>query len=603
MQLHRWMRGILATLTLVALSILPTTTITTVHAAGQVGNGSPASCTESALQSALNSGGTITFNCGSAEKTITVSTYLKVTANTVLDGGDKIILSGADQTTVLKVNSNLTVTLQNLTIQDGRDNDAGTATQSGGVWVSSGATVVFESMRFLNNDGTPIEANERNGGAIGAHQAARVTVRNSEFIDNAAINGGAIHVLLTPLVIEGSTFRGNTATVPKTAAATGIITGYGGAVYTDGAGPKDGVPGELTIRDSIFESNLARIQGGALAIFGYDGDVFTIESSTFSANRVGTDTTLGLGGAVRHANGPLIIRNTTFADNTSYGSGGAIWSGNSATLYGGEFTNVTAFNNRAAFTNAVDSIYGGAFYMTGGAYRLINSTLVGNHAHTSGGAFMSGSDTVTIYNTIIANNTSTDSRQCRTSATGSNNIQFPASSFTCVSGITHVDPQVELPAGNGGPTMTMALVAGSPAINAGNESQCIETDQRLADRVGACDIGAFEFGGVPPPTFAPNMPVLNALTNGGSPIVVISWGRTTRTTSYNLEVVTNGPSSASLPGVVSTTKTAHHFGLNSGSYQARIQACNLSGCSDYSAPQTILVTSDPARTFLPGLAR
>lgn len=595
---HRWTRGIIMLLTLGALSaLLPIAT--TVQAAGQVGNGTPASCTQSALQSALNGGGSVTFNCGSAETTITMSSPLTIGSDTVLNGDDKIILSGGGQTTVLKVSANLNVTIKNLTIQDGRDADPSHASQSGGVWIFGATDITFDNVRFLNNDGSGIP-NEENSGAVGAHRAARVTVRNSEFIGNAGFNGGALHMLLTPLVVEGSLFQGNTATAP---AVEGIPSGFGGAIYADGAGLQDGSPSALTIRTSTFDSNRAAYQGGALALFGYDGDVFTIETSTFSANVAGTSTTVGIGGAIRHANGPLFIRDTTFSDNTSYGSGGALWSGNSKTLYGGEFTNVTASNNRANDSTAAASVYGGAFYITGGPYRLINSTLVGNHAHDSGGAFMSGADTVTIYNTIVANNTSSDSRQCRTTSTGSNNIQFPTSSFACVSGITQVNPQLAPLAINGGPTMTMALTPGGPAINAGNDSQCIETDQRLADRVGACDIGAFEFGGVPPLSFVPNTPVLNTIANGGSPIVVITWRRTTRTTSYNLEVVPNEPSSASLPSLVSTTKTAYHFGLNSGSYQVRIQACNNSGCSDYSLPLIVAVTSDPQRTFLPRVAR
>jgi hypothetical protein len=55
-----------------------------------------------------------------------------------------------------------------------------------------------------------------------------------------------------------------------------------------------------------------------------------------------------------------------------------------------------------------------------------------------------------------------------------------------------IDPRLAAPANNGGPTRTMALQAGSPAINAG--SGCSPADQRGAPRVGTCDIGAFEFG-------------------------------------------------------------------------------------------------------------
>jgi PKD repeat protein len=55
---------------------------------------------------------------------------------------------------------------------------------------------------------------------------------------------------------------------------------------------------------------------------------------------------------------------------------------------------------------------------------------------------------------------------------------------------------------NGGPTNTHALLSGSVAINAGNQSLCtaggITTDQRGVARDAICDIGSFEFVNNPP---------------------------------------------------------------------------------------------------------
>jgi len=48
---------------------------------------------------------------------------------------------------------------------------------------------------------------------------------------------------------------------------------------------------------------------------------------------------------------------------------------------------------------------------------------------------------------------------------------------------------------NGGPTLTHALLSGSPAINQGKNSFCPATDQRGLTRPStACDIGAYEVG-------------------------------------------------------------------------------------------------------------
>ena len=48
-------------------------------------------------------------------------------------------------------------------------------------------------------------------------------------------------------------------------------------------------------------------------------------------------------------------------------------------------------------------------------------------------------------------------------------------------------------ADNGGPTLTHALLAGSPAIDAGDNALCSATDQRSVARDVACDVGSFEY--------------------------------------------------------------------------------------------------------------
>jgi hypothetical protein len=57
-----------------------------------------------------------------------------------------------------------------------------------------------------------------------------------------------------------------------------------------------------------------------------------------------------------------------------------------------------------------------------------------------------------------------------------------------------INPLLGSLADNGGDTLTHALLAGSPAINAGDNSGCPLTDQRGYNRDASCDIGAYEFG-------------------------------------------------------------------------------------------------------------
>jgi hypothetical protein len=59
----------------------------------------------------------------------------------------------------------------------------------------------------------------------------------------------------------------------------------------------------------------------------------------------------------------------------------------------------------------------------------------------------------------------------------------------------NTDPMVGPLAENGGPTLTHALLTGSPAIDAGDDAVCPATDQRGVSRPQgvACDIGAYEY--------------------------------------------------------------------------------------------------------------
>jgi hypothetical protein len=71
----------------------------------EVGNGTPASCTEAAFSAAVAAGGIIKFNCGSSPHTLTVTSEKVITKNTVLDGGGLVTLSGGNTTRILAIRS------------------------------------------------------------------------------------------------------------------------------------------------------------------------------------------------------------------------------------------------------------------------------------------------------------------------------------------------------------------------------------------------------------------------------------------------------------------------------------------------------------------
>jgi hypothetical protein len=71
--------------------------------------------------------------------------------------------------------------------------------------------------------------------------------------------------------------------------------------------------------------------------------------------------------------------------------------------------------------------------------------------------------------------------------------------FTGPGDLLKADPLLGPLQDNGGPTFTMALMGGSPAIDAGDDAVCaappvLGVDQRGQPRPGGphCDIGAFE---------------------------------------------------------------------------------------------------------------
>ena len=194
-------------------------------------------------------------------------------------------------------------------------------------WLSSASfssTNTVTNSTFNNNDGT-LDGSERGGGAIATKSNGSLTVMGSTFTNNQGINGGAINHLLGNLTIEDSTFIDNTTTQ-----GTGTNTnGYGGAVYVDGAnasGPgftPGSIGGTIAIRDSVFEGNTGKGQGGGLFLFVYDPDELILEDNVVTNNQViRAANGDALGGGIRIGNGRYRIENTTFANNIAEAQGG-----------------------------------------------------------------------------------------------------------------------------------------------------------------------------------------------------------------------------------------------------------------------------------------
>jgi predicted outer membrane repeat protein len=232
--------------------------------------------------------------------------------------------------------------------------------------------------------------------------------------------------------------------------------------------------------------------------------------------------------------GDLALRNLSLVNGNSVSqvtaAGGALYVSDAAKA---SLDHVLLANNQA--------VDGGAIYILDGAdVTILNSTVSGNSASRRGGGIFSDGDVLTIRNTTIANNAAVDEgggivlpnepvayvrNTIIANNTGSSAncwVQDPAyfvqsgrnlsNDHSCGSdpSMLIADPVLGPLANNGGPTMTHALLSGSPAIDGG--SACTETtDQRYVARNQGvtCDIGAFEFNdfGVVTITLGPNVAV------------------------------------------------------------------------------------------------
>lgn len=254
--------------------------------------------------------------------------------------------------------------------------------------------------------------------------------------------------------------------------------------------------GTLSVTDTVIDGNTAYNAGGA--VFNTGTLTFTnCTLSNNSARRFPGDVKSRLsGGAILNVFGTLRLDNCTLSGNSATGYGGGL-----ANVYLGKatLTNCTLSGN-SAFSGGGILLDNGGGPPSSSQVTLTNCTLSGNSASGGdyqGGGIRSNSGTLTLNNTIVANSTS--GLDLATGGTGrlqgSNNLIETDDTTGELSNPVTGDPRLGPLRDNGGPTRTMALLAGSPAINAGLNFD-LKTDQRGAPfaRVygGKVDIGAYE---------------------------------------------------------------------------------------------------------------
>lgn len=488
-------------------------------------------------------GDTIQFASTLANQTITLTSgqlEIPVGKNLVIDGAGAsgLTISGNNTSRIFHLDSTsvnpTSLTIKNLTLANGFTNEFGGAIRTehqgqltvensqfnnnvaglggGAIFGAYQGTVTVSGSQFDSNTATAGN-DERGGGAIATWGGTRTTVTDSEFTNNAGINGGAINNLAGELIIEGSTFINNStiAATVATGQANPTLRGYGGAVYSDRGSDIFNPTGIISITDSVFDGNKGRGEGGAAYLYSGNQDKVVLESSTFKNNEVlalpGGNN--GNGGAVvqmsNGANQGFTMNNTSFANNIAANQGGGLWMMDAPTT----ITNSTFSGNKATATDYSGN--GGAMALYGPT-NIINTTIANNWAGWVGGGIAANDSPVTVQNTIFANNTAANGNnnwgiQQQTSrllTDGGGNIQFPPKStnnsndFNATDSITIADPQLgPLQEING--QLVHPLLAGSAAINSGVAIAGLTTDGLGSARSdGMIDVGAIEFGGALP---------------------------------------------------------------------------------------------------------
>lgn len=489
---------------------------------------------------AAQSGDTIRFSSALANQTITLASQLEISAGKALtiDGGNapNLSISGNNQTRILLINSSSAtptrVAISNLNLINGYTSDRGGAISTthqtaltingvsfsnnvadrggGAIFSAFEGTLTVNNSQFTNN--RAIAANdERGAGAIAFWGPRALTVTNSDFIGNRGINGGAINSLNGKLTVDNSRFINNdTLSAAYNASQPNPdLRGNGGAIYTDRASSTSEPSGTIRITNSEFTGNQGRGEGGAAYLYTGAQDNVILDSNLFRNNQVtalpNTGKT-GNGGAVtimsNDLNRGVLIQDTTFASNTAGGQGGGLWMMGAPTT----ITNSTFSGNRVTGTGSSNVGGGMTVY---GPTTIVNSTIANNDAGWVGGGLSAGSFngqpvTVSAKNTIFYNNTARNpwniqDHTSRQLTDQGGNIQWPpkqtnlGNDYNVSAQVRLVDPRLGPLQDNGGGVLTHALLPGSPAINTGLGGNIPSTDQRGTLRVGAPDVGAFEF--------------------------------------------------------------------------------------------------------------
>ena len=340
------------------------------------------------------------------------------------------------------------------------DNEAGD--NGGGIWLNS--EVSLTNLIVQGNTA------QFGGGGVYAASSSDLTITDS------LVHNNTLTVDVDDLNFGGAGIRaGSHLEMTRTTVSGNTSLARGAGLYVRNGGAQMSV----ALYESAFRDNVSEAAGGGVRAHAGNGDIhLAISRSTFSDNTAATGAALSL-----FDNVPTTIVNSTFSGNMS-----------------------TSDTGRAAISQGVNS----------DPVTIINATITDNVSNASSPgnrAAVHAGSTMTFVNSIVADQRGTTSGCSGSPSSDGHNLASDTScGFTGPSDQQNGTANLGALANNGGSTLTHALLPGSDAIDAGNNTVCAGPDVSGIDQRGdarpqdgmdtgtaTCDIGAFELeagGGV-----------------------------------------------------------------------------------------------------------
>jgi len=377
--------------------------------------------------------------------TILLKAVLPNIGNNLSLGGpviDSVIVNANKLGSVFVVAAGETVSISNLTITGGDGGNLG-----GGIL--NNGTLAISNCIIQNNVGGAV-GNVTGGGGI--MNLGTMTVTNCTVADNTTGRVG------------GGIFNNGTMTISNSSVIHNTASDGPGGIWTQGT---------LTISNSTISGNTGDIGGG----IQISGGLLTLANSTLSGN------TGGVGGGLVNG-GTMVISNCTISGNTASELGGGI-----------ENFGTAAILNSTISNNTASGVRGGGIAVQGNSSLTLHDTIVaGNHSP----AFPDFAGAVSA-SVVIAGVTYHEGYNLIGDGTGSTGFKNGVNGDKVGTTGAPIAAKLGVLQNNGGTTQTMALLSGSPALNAGDPSNIgslPQFDQRgfgyPRSFAGRVDIGAVE---------------------------------------------------------------------------------------------------------------